>query len=351
MSHLPSGIFAKRYEEDIAIFRTSMQWGLMVAFFVLLFAFPLFARPYWVRLLSMIAITAIAAQGVNLCMGYCGQVSLGTAAFMAVGAYTSALLTTKLGVSFWLTMPLAGVSAAAIGAFFGLPSLKIKGMYLALATVAAHIIVLYFIIHATGLTEGILGVAAARPYLGPISFKSNVNYYYLIVVITVLLTFFAKNLVRTDTGRAFVAIRDNDIAAEVMGVNLLYHKLLAFAISAFYAGIAGALWTHLVGRIDPDHFTLFQAIWYLGIICIGGAGTIMGPILGTFFLRLLDEGSVLLAPLIMAAFPAVSHGISTGLGMGMFALVLILFLVYEPRGLAHRWEIFKSYYRLWPFSY
>ncbi len=351
MADLPAGVFSKKYEEDMAIVRTPSQWGWIAIIFLLVITFPLFAHPYWLRLLSMIAITTIACQGLNLCTGYCGQVSLGTAAFMAVGAYTSAILTNKIGLSFWLAMPSAGVSAAVIGAFFGLPSLKIKGMYLALATVAAHVIVIYFIIHATGLTEGIQGIAAARPYLGPISFKSNVYYYYLIMVVTVLLMFFATNLVRTDTGRAFVAIRDNDIAAEVMGVNLLYYKLLAFALSAFYGGIAGSLWAHLIGRIDPEHFNLFQAIWYLGMLCIGGSGSILGVILGAFFLRLLDEGCVLVSPLIMAVFPAVSHGITAGLGLGLFGVILIIFLVFEPRGLAHRWEILRSAYRLWPFRY
>ena len=166
-----------------------------------------------------------------------------------------------------------------------------------------------------------------------------------------MMMFFAKNLARTDTGRAFVAIRDNDLAAEVMGVNLLYHKLLAFAISAFYAGIAGALWAHLIGRIDPEHFTLFEAIWFLGMICIGGSGTISGAILGSIFLTLLDEGCVLISPLIMTLFPGVSQGITTGFGMGMFGLILIIFLVFEPRGLVHRWEVLRLAYSVWPFRY
>lgn len=351
MSRLPSGVFARSYEEDMAIVRTLLNWGWVGVLFLGLFTFPLLANPYLVRLSAMIAITAIAAQGLNLCTGYCGQVSLGTAAFMAVGAYTSAILTTKFGQSFWLTMPIAGMNAALIGAFFGLPSLRVKGMYLAMATVAAHAILIYFIIHASDLTDGVQGVAAARPSLGPISFESNVSFYYLIVVVTFLMMFFAKNLVRTDTGRAFVAIRDNDLAAEVMGVNLLYHKLLAFAISGFYAGIAGALWAHLIGRIDPEHFTLFQAIWFLGMICIGGSGTIAGAILGAIFLTLLDEGCVLISPLIMTLFPQVSQGITTGFGRGMFGLVLIIFLVFEPRGLVHRWGVLKLAYSVWPFRY
>jgi len=171
------------------------------------------------------------------------------------------------------------------------------------------------------------------------------------MAITALTVFFAKNLARTRVGRAFVAIRDNDLAAEVMGVNLFYHKLLAFFIGCFFAGIAGSLLAHWIGFMNTEQFSLMDSILYIGMIIIGGLGTTLGPILGVIFIRLLQQGSIFVAPTLEATMPALPSGFATGIAPMLFGLIIILFLIFEPRGMAHRWMLFKSAYRLWPFSY
>jgi len=192
------------------------------------------------------------------------------------------------------------------------------------------------------------------PYasIGGYEFKTETSQYYLIMVIAVLATFFAKNLARTKVGRAFIAIRDNDLAAEVMGVNLLYYKLLAFFIGCFFAGIAGALLAHWIGFLNAEQFSLSESILYIGMIIIGGLGTTLGPIFGVVFIRLLQQVlTVELVPLLEKSFTTMPAGFATGVTPMLFGLVIVLFLILEPRGLAHRWALFKAAYRLWPFSY
>lgn len=349
---LPSGIVNISYTQDMAIVRTKLRWVLLILFLATLFTLPLFLSSYWLRLILTIAIIIIAVHGLNIVFGYCGQVSLGQAALMAVGGYTSAILVTKLGLSFWIALPVAGFFCALVGIIFGLPSLRIKGMYLAVVTLAAHFIIMYtIVIAAKDLTGGDGGLRAPRPHLGPVDFKSDSTYYYIIMAITVLMTFFAKNLARTDTGRVFVSIRDNDIAAEVMGVNLFHYKLLAFSICSFYAGIGGALLAHFNRGLHPDYFKLMDSIWYLAMVMVGGAGRTTGPIFGAIFLVLLDRLATFVGPILGEAIPAISAGVGSALGPILFGAVIVLFVVFEPRGLAHRWELFKSKYRRWPFPY
>jgi branched-chain amino acid transport system permease protein len=249
-------------------------------------------------------------------------------------------------------MPCGGLTAALVGMVFGLPSLRIKGLYLALATLAAHFIIIWVLLEPlASLTGGALGIKAPAPTLGGLTFKSDQSFYYIALVVTILMTFFAKNLLRTSAGRAFVAIRDNDLAAEVMGISLFRYKLLAFFIGCFYAGVAGSLLCHDMGWAHVEHFTLDEAVWYVGMLIVGGMGSTVGVVFGVVFLKLLSEFAVMLGPIAADAIPAISAGISAALAQLLFALVIIGFLVYEPRGLAHRWGIIKASYRLWPFSY
>jgi len=205
-------------------------------------------------------------------------------------------------------------------------------------------------LHAPGLGKS-WGLPAPAPQLGGIVFDSPSSFYYIILLTAVILTALAKNLVRTRAGRAFIAIRDNDIAAEIMGINLTRYKLLAFAIAAFYAGISGSLWGHYAGHVTPDRFIIWESIWYLGIIIVGGLGSIAGSVFGTAFMQLLREGVVVVSPVISQIFPALGAVMSAALGLLFLGLVIIGFLIFEPRGLARRWEILKSYYRLSPFAH
>lgn len=347
---LPCGTFSRRYNQDMAIVRTRLQWGILIATLFFLMVLPLFASHYLISLANFISITIIVVLGLQIVFGYCGLVSFGQAAFMAVGAYTSAILTVKLGLPFWIALPLSGIAAGLVGIIGGAPSLRIKGFYLAVATMAIHAVIIWLAIHLE-VTGGASGLNASSPKLGPLVFDTDQSMYYIIVPIMLLLTLAAKNLTRSKVGRAFIAIRDNDLAAAVMGINLYYYKLLAFFIACFYAGIGGSLWAHWMLVVHPEQFTLIHAIYYVGMIVVGGMGSITGVFLGVGVIRLLDELVMFASPPLAAAFPWVGMYPAAVLGVAAFGFVLSLFLIFEPRGLAHRWEIVKAAYRLHPFAY
>jgi branched-chain amino acid transport system permease protein len=351
MSSLPCGTRNYSYAEDMAIVRTKTQWGLLAAFLILLFTAPLYLDNYWLGIANLIGITVIAATGLNILVGYCGQLSIGHVGFMAVGAYTSAILSNKLGAPFPLALIASGLMAGAVGIIFGIPSVRVKGFYLAITSIAAQFIIIWVINHWTSLTGGFNGISVPYASIGGLVFNTQGKQYFLIIVIAVLCVFFAKNLARTRVGRAFIAIRDNDLAAEVMGINLFYYKLLAFFIGCFLAGIAGSLLAHWTGSISTDNFSFMNSILYVGMIIIGGLGTTLGPILGVVLIQLLDVGVTKMTPALQTSFPSMPSGFATGIAPMLFGLVIILFLIFEPRGLAHRWNLFKSSYRLWPFSY
>jgi branched-chain amino acid transport system permease protein len=296
-------------------------------------------------------IQLIAVLGLMLLTGYCGQISIGQAAFMAVGAFTSAILVTTLGWPFLVSLCCAIIASVVVGLVFGLPALRIKGFYLAVSTLAAQFIIVWLIIHLPSLTGGTDGMRVARVKILGFVFDTHFKYYYLCLGFAALFTYFAKNLVRSRVGRAWIAIRDNDITAEVMGVNLANYKLLAFAMCSAFAGVSGALWAHYVPAINYEHFTLWDSIWFLAMIVIGGLGTITGAIFGTAFIRLLDEVVTTLFPILSSIVPGFGEESLAGALLAMYGLAVVLFLIFEPRGIAHRWEMFKSWYRLWPFRY
>jgi branched-chain amino acid transport system permease protein len=348
---LPAGTRNYNYAEDMAIFRTRTHWILLIVLLVLLFTAPLWFGDHWLGIANRIGITIIAVTGLNILTGYCGQLSIGHAGFMAVGAYTSAILTARLGLPFIVGLLGAGIMSGFIGILFGMPSLRVKGFYLAIATIAAQFIIIWVIEHWTSVT-GPNGIMDIRPAsFGGLILRSVTSEFFLILIIAIIAIFAAKNLARTRVGRAFVAIRDNDLAAEVMGISLFRYKLTAFFIGCFFAGIAGSLLAHTSRTISPDYFQFKDSILFIGMIIIGGLGTTIGPIFGVVFIRLLDELVTQLSPTLQNAFPNVLPGFTSGIAPLVFGLAIILFLVFEPRGLAHRWQLFKSAYRYWPFSY
>jgi len=335
----------------MAVLRTKTHWAFFIGFLVIVFTAPLYLRSDWLSVFNLIGITIIAVTGLNILIGYCGQLSIGHAGFMAVGAYTTGVLTGELGWPFPVGLLCAGLSAGLIGIIFGLPSVRVKGFYLAITTIAAQFIIIWVINHWTSVTGGFMGLNVPRASIFGFVFKTEASQFYLIMVIVALCIFLAKNLARGRVGRAFIAVRDNDLAAEVMGINLLYYKLLAFFIGCFLAGIAGALFAHWTTFLNAENFTLTDSILYIGMVIIGGLGTTIGPILGVVVIRLLQQVVIYISPFIENAIPALSTGFTTGLGPMVFGLAIILFLILEPRGLAHRWTLFKAAYRLWPFSY
>jgi branched-chain amino acid transport system permease protein len=347
---LPCGTRNYDYARDMAILRTKTHWALFIALLLILFTAPLYLSNSWLSRCNLIGITIIAITGLNILTGYCGQLSIGHAGFMAVGAYTTGILTGKLGMPFLAGLICSGFSAGLIGLIFGLPSVRVKGFYLAITTIAAQFIIIWVINHWS-LTGGFVGMSVPRASIGGFTFRSEASQFYLIMVITAICILFANNLARSRVGRAFIAVRDNDLAAEVMGINLTYYKLLAFFIGCFLAGIAGALFAHWTGFLNAENFTLTDSILYIGMIIIGGLGTTIGPILGAVVIRILQDRIMYIAPVLERAFPAIPAGFTSGIAPMVFGLVIVLFLILEPRGLAHRWVLFKAAYRLWPFSY
>jgi branched-chain amino acid transport system permease protein len=244
------------------------------------------------------------------------------------------------------------LGGAILGAIFGIPALRIKGFYLAMTTIAAQVIFPLIIMHMPdNWFGGAIGLSIEPAHLAGITFDSDTSLYYLIIITAVIMIFFAFNLVRGRTGRAFVAIRDTDIAAEIMGVNLFFYKTLAFAIGAMYAGVAGGLWAYYLRFVGADQFTLYFSVWYMGMLIVGGLGSILGAIMGVIFIRALLELITYLAPVLVEYFPGVGGGIWFA---GMNILLggkIIIFLIYEPRGLYHRWRIGKTAFRIWPFPH
>jgi branched-chain amino acid transport system permease protein len=344
------GDFRTSYAADMAIFDSALARFILGVFLLALLAVPLYATHYWMDVVNRIGIAVIGALGLNILTGFTGQISLGNAAFMAIGAYTTSYLAGHGGLSPLLTIPLSGIFAAVAGMIFGIPSLRLKGLYLAMATLAAHFIMEFTVTHWNAVTGGVNGVSVPAASVFGYALDSDSKLFYLIFPLTFFLVFFAKNLFRTKVGKAFVAIRDQDISAEVMGVNLLKYKLLSFGVSSFYVGVAGALLAYQARYISPENFPITVAIDYLGMIIIGGMGSILGASLGAIFITGLPELLRLAASRLSDVFPALV-GLFSSLKQGVFGLAIVLFLIFEPDGLAARWHKIKTYWRLYPFSY
>lgn len=348
-----AGVLDVRYGTEMAVLRTPSQWVALAVLFVGLAVFPLVAERSSVIAVIQMAIWLVAAHGLNLLTGYAGQISIGHAAFVGVGCYTVGVLTARLGMNYFLALPLAGLAAGIVGLLFGLPSLRLKGFYLAMATLAAQIILTQAFLYVwPDVLGGALGISVPPAALFGFAFTSSEAIYYLTVSIAVVMTIAAKNLARTRIGRALVAVRDNDLAAEVMGIRVFATKLKAFFLGCFFAGIAGGLWAAFTWSARPDQFPFIQSIWYLGVIIIGGMGSAVGPVFGVVMVRLLNELVLRITPWIGdMVSPEMAGPVGVGAGLTTFGLLVILFLIFEPRGVAHGWEIVKERARNWPFVY
>jgi len=324
---------------------------LAVLFFAVL---PLTLHEYYLSIVNLIAIAVVGALGLNILVGYTGQISIGHGAFMSVGAYTAANLAVRLDCPFWLAVPLGGLMAALVGAVVGVPSLRIKGLYLAIATLAGQLIIEWTINHVTWISGGAqASIQVPRPRLGGLVISSQRGMYFLLMVVVALAVIGAMNLVRSRIGRAFVAIRDHDIAAELIGIDIFRYKLLAFAISSFYAGVTGVLYTYYLGVANYEQFQLVTSIDYLAMIIIGGLGSILGSIFGAIFITLLP----ILIRYLMEAFGGlffstqVVLNLIPNLRLILFGALIIGFLVVEPEGLNRLWRNIRTYFRVWPFAY
>jgi len=363
---LPCGDYHQSYIKDHAWFQTKFIKGKMILLGLCLFVFiPLMADSYWLSVCNTVGYTILGALGVQLLIGFCGQITLGHAAFLAVGAYTSTLLILEFpwpnflinwGLAYPLSIIIAAVIAGIWSVVFGLPSAKVKGFYLILTTMAAQFITVDFIITQYVAQIGGRGMAFSLPpgtiKVGPWTIDTDLKVYYMMIVLVIICVIGLANLLRSRAGRAWVAIRDNDISAEVMGINIVKYKLLAFFVAGFLGGIAGAFWISNLAAISPEHFPWFVSLWLVGVILIGGVGSIHGAIFGSLFMVVVME----VLQLIIMQFA--DTGIGEKLFMDFlfvkeaaFGLAICAFMIFEPNGIAYRWWQIKNYFNLWPFSY
>ena len=358
MLYREAGQFKATYAEDQQIFpirqdRIAVLLMLAVAYLVV----PSVANEYWLSaILTPFLIFALATLGLNLLTGYAGQLSLGTAAFMAVGAFAAYNLLLRVpGIPLLVAFVLAGVCAALVGIVFGLPSLRIKGFYLAVATLAAQFFVVWALTKfgwfSNYSSSGVI-TAQKMSILG-YSFDSPLAKYLLVLTIVAVLALAAKNMVRSSLGRAWMAVRDMDVAAEVIGIRILHTKLMAFAISSFYCGVAGALYAFAyLGTVEPEGFNLDLSFRVLFMVIIGGVGSILGSFLGAAFIVLLPIFLDTIAhPIELALGLTLPPGLMSNVELVVFGGLIIFFLVVEPHGLARLWQIGKEKLRLWPFPH
>jgi len=358
MLYREAGQFKTTYALDQQIF--PILQDRIAVFGIIAFAYlvvPFIADQYWLSaILVPFLIFSLAALGLNILTGYAGQLSLGTAAFMAVGAFAAYNFELRVAwMPLLVSFALGGVCAAAIGLLFGLPSLRIKGFYLAVATLAAQFFVVWALTHfpwfSNNSTSGVIS-AQTMEILG-YAFVSPLSKYLLVLSIVVLLALAAKNMVRSSIGRAWMAVRDMDVAASVIGIRLMHAKLLAFAVSSFYCGVAGALYAFAyLGTVEPEGFNLDLSFRVLFMIILGGIGSILGSFLGAAFIVLLPIFLNTIAhPLEQALGVSLPPGLVSNLELIVFGGLIIFFLAVEPHGLARLWQIGKEKLRLWPFPH
>ena len=349
-SRMRCGEFRTSYQQDTTIFPTPLARRVAIASVIFLLIAPSFLNPYFLNLGIQIGYYGIAALGLNIVVGFTGQISLGHAAFFGFGAFASAWLNTTAGIPVFFCIPLAGAMTMAVGLIVGVPAGRIKGLYLAIATLASQFILEDFFSRADWFTGGAYG-AMANPFsVFGFEFDNDQRYFYVVLFYVVLMFLLGANLLRTRDGRAFIAVRDHYLSAEIMGINLTKYRILSFGISSFYAGIGGALFGHYLGFVSAEGFTILLSIQFLAMIIIGGMGSVMGSLMGTAFMVLLPELMEAGVHLVGSNSPGLTQALAYIKEMAI-GLAIILFLIFEPDGLAHRWKMIKAYWKLYPFSY
>jgi len=350
------------YYEDIELFSSGTVLFWSVVFLIFLFTLPLYVPSYYFFMFNIILVHVILAVGLNILVGYTGQISLGHAGFFAIGAYGTTILMSKLGVPFFAALPLAGLVAAFFGFVIGLPALRLEGPYLAIATLGFGLAIMH-VIGTWDVFGGRMGMHAPPLDLGipqlniSLVLDTDVSVYFLVLIITILMVIGARNITRTRVGRAFVAIRDDDIAAEVMGVNLTIFKTLAFAVSAFYAGVAGGLFGFILTYFDPFTFNLILSIIFLAMVVVGGLGSISGAIMGASLITYLQYDllkNVNEVPYLGDFLVTISKKWLTTIGLENFnsvalGLIMIVIVIFEPLGMYGIWIRVKKYWKTWPF--
>jgi branched-chain amino acid transport system permease protein len=353
-SLIPAGEFKTSYAADTTIFPTVASRNMLILGVALLCFAPLVFDRYILNLFIQIGYLSIAALGLNILVGFTGQISIGHAAFFGFGAFASAYVSNNYGVPVVLAIPIAGLMTTAVGLIFGLPAARLKGLYLAIATLAAQYILQDFFARAEWFTGGVHGTIAQSVSLFGFAFDTDRSYFYVVLAFMIICFLLATNLMRTRDGRAFIAVRDHYLSAEMMGINLAKYRTLSFGISAFFAGIGGALYGHYLQFVSVEGFTILFSIQFLGMIIIGGLGSISGTIMGAAFMVILPEAMEWLTSSLAGGSIDRALGLKNNISYlreMAIGLVIILFLIFEPDGLAHRWRQIKAYWKLYPFSH
>ncbi len=343
-----TAVFHENFASDERLWDSPTQRRAMLLFVLALFSLPLWAGDYMLAMACIVGIHVIATLGLNLTTGNAGLISLSHGAFLGVGCYTVAWAA-KLGLPFYLCLPLGGALAAVLGLLVGLPSLRVKGIYLAVATLAAHFILTFVFREWDSVTGGVPGTSIPRARLFGFELIGDRRNFYLIFTVAVLGAVAARNLARSYIGRAFVAVRERDFSAEILGVHLLRTKLMAFALGAFYAGVAGGLLGYFYGAITPEYFVLTLSVFYLAAAIVGGLGTVLGSVLGAVFMTFVPEALRLVAHASTQWFPNAA-GLLLPMQQVVFGVLIIGFLVFEPHGLAALWARIRRSFHLWPFK-
>lgn len=354
MLHRECGVFKTSYAADMAIYPLPLARWTVAGVIALFVALPLSLSEYYLSILNLILIAVVGALGLNMLVGYTGQISVGHGALMSVGAYTAANLITRLHAPFWLAVPAGGMMAAAIGALIGVPSLRIKGLYLAIATLAGQLIIEWTINHVPWISGGVqASIDVPRPSVLGTQLKTQTQLYFFLLFFAALATVGMINLARSRIGRAFIAIRDQDVAAEIIGINIFRYKLLSFAVASFYAGVTGVLYTYYLGVANYEQFQINVSIDYLAMIIIGGLGSVLGSIFGAIFVTMLPIATRWTLESLggMIFSPSELANIIPNLRLVIFGALIIIFLALEPEGLNRLWRNILGYFRVWPFSY
>jgi branched-chain amino acid transport system permease protein len=330
------------YYQDIRLFKYRSTFFWYLALVAGSFVLPSLLDDYLISQLTFIAMYSIAAVGLMLLTGYTGQVSMGHAAFFAIGSYTSAILTAH-GVPFLLALPLAGIFAGIVGGLIGRPILHLTGLYLAIATMGFAFILDEVLVRWESLTKGNLGYYLKPPSIGPLVFDTELRFYYLSLIILILTLLAAKNILRAPLGRAMIAIRDSEVASEAIGINLARFKTMAFAVSAFFTGMAGCLYAHKVLFINPESYTIVLSVELLAMVIIGGLGSLHGAVFGAAFFIFLPQLIIMTKDYL----PKYIQN-QTGLEPALFGLLIVLVMLFEPMGLYGRWLKTKFYFEMFP---
>ncbi len=351
---LPAGDFRSSYAVDTTIFPTTTSRNFAIVGIALICLAPMVFSDYWLSILIQIGIYGIAALGLNILVGFTGQISIGHAAFFLLGAFTSAYISNKTSIPVFFAIPLAGVVTAIVGLIFGLPAARLKGLYLVIATLAAQYILIDFFSRAEWFSGGSVPAMAEPFSIFGYVLRGDRQYFYVVLAYVVVSYLLVTNLMRSRDGRALVAVRDHYLSAEIMGINLTKYRTLSFGLAAFFAGIAGALYAHYQLVVSNEGFGIERSILFLAMVIIGGTGSIMGTLMGTAFVVLVPEAmewiSMELKGGVIDKALSLNNNL-TFLREIAIGVIIIAFLVFEPDGLAHRWRQIKAYWKLYPFSH